>query len=189
MFPFFWIASLYASFLCWLCFLRLALNFAIHSLLNAGIPGVCLHLMACLLSPHCFIAQLWWCRYFLSCVTFHFFFFLIFFLIGSTGIWTQDFCACYAGGLPLESCFLLFFLVQQLYFTFFFFFGRTGVWTWLWTCKAGTLLLELHVQKLCILILTIFLVIPEGVELRTLCLLGRPCTSWATLPALQLFVL
>jgi hypothetical protein len=79
MFPFFWIASLYASFLCWLCFLRLALNFAIHSLLNAGIPGVCLHLMACLLSPHCFIAQLWWCRYFLSCVTFHFFFFDFFF--------------------------------------------------------------------------------------------------------------
>jgi hypothetical protein len=124
MFPFFWIASLYASFLCWLCFLRLALNFAIHSLLNAGIPGVCLHLMACLLSPHCFIAQLWWCRYFLSCVTFHFFFY--FFFIGSTGIWTQDFCACYAGGLPLESCFLLFFLVQQLYFTFFFFLVGLG---------------------------------------------------------------
>jgi hypothetical protein len=188
MFPFFWIASLYASFLCWLCFLRLALNFAIHSLLNAGIPGVCLHLMACLLSPHCFIAQLWWCRYFLSCVTFHFFFFDFFF---DWQYWDLN------SGLLCLLCrwfttwvlFSIIFSCATALLYFFFFFGRTGVWTWLWTCKAGTLLLELHVQKLCILILTIFLVIPEGVELRTLCLLGRPCTSWATLPALQLFVL
>jgi hypothetical protein len=185
MFPFFWIASLYASFLCWLCFLRLALNFAIHSLLNAGIPGVCLHLMACLLSPHCFIAQLWWCRYFLSCVTFHFFFFWLAVL----GFELRTFMLVMQVVYHLSPVFYYFFLCNSFTLLFFFFFGRTGVWTWLWTCKAGTLLLELHVQKLCILILTIFLVIPEGVELRTLCLLGRPCTSWATLPALQLFVL